>query len=320
MGLEGKSEKTGEPFLTTDTKHSNFQLIKRLYQPNMRRGIIFSILLHLFAIWMIYIFASSKDNDKELQQQQRIVVVEDLEKPKFEPPDIDKPKEIEKTSISDNGEVRPVIKPKPIIPKINRPKNDTRDSSEIAKKNAMDSIKARNDSLLALSKKDTSRLVIPDSLRVHLSNNELGLHLDVPPNSHWGIMNHATFGLPLEQFKGEILGLDSTSEDFKGASLIIQNDDPNHTVFNKTAYKNTFDMDDSSGTISAYNTDPQTGGLGKITYKFFIFFDKTGNNNLYVNIEVKNKDMFDKYKKQIEFIIRSIRLVPKSSNSDGNKK
>jgi hypothetical protein len=303
-----------EPRLTTDKQVSDFLILRRLYQPYLRRGIIVSILFHIFVIWMIYAFIADKGKPQDVQQnQQRIVVVEDIEQPqqqKFDPPDIDREKELERRSLEEpdknSANVRPQIKPKNIIPKIKRPKIQETDTADITKKSNFDSLKVKTDSLLAANNGDTGRLVIPDSLKNFIPDNEIGMKLWYPKN--WKLRDNRDVNLNLQQFKGVILNTDSLSEDPGAVTMFIQIDDPKHTTYNKTTYKNIFAMDDS--TITAYSTDPQLTGASRISYKFFIFNDPTGSNNVFVNSEIK-KEMFDKYKKYIEAIVRSVKVITK---------
>jgi len=309
------------PKLTTDPGNSDFLILRKLYRPYLKRGIIVSIIFHIFAIWMIYAFVADKGKPQDVQaNQQRIVVVEDIEQQqqqqqKFEPPDIDREKELERRSKEEteknNTNVRPVIKPKNIIPKIKRPKIQESDTSDITKKSNFDSLKVKTDSLLAANNKDTNRLVIPDSLKNFMPDNAIGMKLWYPKN--WTLRDNRDVNLNLQQFKGVILNTDSVSDDPGAVSMFIQIDDPKHTTYNKTTYKNIFAMDDS--TITAYSTDPQLTGASMIAYKFFIFNDPTGNNNVFVNTETK-KDLFDKYKKYIEAIVRSIKVVAKPTTTD----
>jgi len=309
-----------EEIILADSKSSNLQLLKRLYQPNLRRGIIFSIIFHLFAIWVLFIGFVKNDENNEVPPQQRIVVVEDIETPKFDPPDIDKSEEPKiDESIGDNTkDVRPKITPKNIKPKIIRPTTDeTRDTTELTSKTngLSDSLKRVTDSLLALSN-DTTRIFVPDSLKNFMPDNEIGMKLWYPRN--WKLTDNRSVNLNLQQFMGVIINTDSLSEDPGAVSIFIQIDDKKHTAYNKTTFKNTFQMDDSL--VTAFSTDPQITGSKRISYKFFIFTDPTGESNVYVNSEAK-QELFDKYKKYIEAIVRSVQIIKKTkTTSDGEKK
>lgn len=289
---------------------SNFQILKRLYQPYLKRGIVFSILIHLFCLWMLYLVLVGEDEEENIPTQQRIVVVEDVETPKFDPPDLDKPKEPE--DVADlTKDVRPKIEPKNIKPKIKRPVDETMDTTEqVTKTGINDSLKAITDSLLALQMSDTTRLMMPDSLKNFMPDNEIGMQLWYPKN--WKLTDNRSVNLNLNQFMGVIINTDSLSEDPGAVSIFIQIDDPKHSSYNKTVFKNTFAMDDTNAI--AFSTDPTLTGAQRISYKFFIFTDPTGQKNVYVNCESK-KDLFDKYRIYIEAIVRSIKILSKTTTT-----
>ena len=307
-----------EEYNLTSSKTSNFVILKRLYQPYLRRGIIFSIFIHLFLIWMLYITLVPKEEKNEIQPKQRIVVIEDIQTPKFDPPDIDKQKEKEKEVGENTQVVRPKIKPKNIKPKIVRPVDEDKDTTGLTSNltEVTDSLKRVTDSLLALTL-DTTRLVIPDSLKNFMPENAIGMKLWYPNN--WKLTDNRSVNLNLEQFKGVIINTDSLSEDPGAVSIFVQIDDPKHSAYNKTVFKNTFEMDDSL--VIAFSTDPALTGSQRISYKFFLFTDPTGQSNVFVNSETK-KDLFEKYRKYIEAIVRSIQIVknptaPTNKTTDG---
>ncbi len=312
---ESKTEEQEEYKLTT-SKNTNFLILRKLYQPYLRRGIIFSIIFHLFAIWVLYLSLVPKGEKNDIPSQQRIVVVEDIETPKFNPPDLDKPKEEPSTDVGDNTkDVRPKIIPKNIKPKIKRPVDEVKDTTELVNNTVSDSLKHVTDSLLTANL-DTTKLVIPDSLKNFMPENAIGMKLWYPNN--WKLTDNRSVNLNLEQFKGVIINTDSLSEDPGAVSIFVQIDDPKHSAYNKTVFKNTFEMDDSLTT--AFSTDPVLTGSQRISYKFFLFTDPTGASNVFVNSETK-KDMFDKYKKYIEAIVRSIQIIknPKAPGDDKPK-
>lgn len=308
-----------EEYNLTSSKSSNFVILKKLYQPYLRRGIIFSIFIHLFLIWMLYISLVPKSENNETKPVQRIVVVEDIQTPKFDPPDLDKQKEKKPEDIGENTDiVRPKIKPKKIKPKIVRPVDEEEDTTGLTSNLNLvtDSLKRVTDSLLALYQ-DTSRLVIPDSLKNFMPENAIGMKLWYPNN--WKLTDNRSVNLNLEQFKGVIINTDSLSEDPGAVSIFVQIDDPKHSAYNKTVFKNTLEMDDSL--VIAFSTDPTLTGSQRISYKFFLFTDPTGQSNVFVNSETK-KDLFEKYRKYIEAIVRSIQIVknptiPTNNKSDG---
>jgi len=283
----------------------------------MKRGMVLSVIAHILAIVLLYAFVTPKESKVDPTQQQQIIVVEDVETPKFDPPDVDKmkeeeQKEKEQSEIKDNTQqVRPKITPKSIIPKINRPRNKTLDTTQITKVNA-DSLKTITDSLLtAKMKSDTNKLTLADSLKSTYSENAIGMSLWYPKN--WKLTDNRSVNLNQEQFNGVIINTDSASEDPGALQIFIQIDDPQHSAFNKTTYKNPFRMDDS--TRSGFSTDPVLTGAKRISYKFFIFSDDLGKKNVYVNTETK-KELFDKYKPYIDAVVRSIKIVNNQPSTD----
>lgn len=309
-----------EIYNLTDKPGTDFLILKKLYRPNMKRGMVFSVIIHIFALWMLFVFASPKENKDDPTQQQRIVVIEDYETPKFDPPDVDKQKEEEQkekenADVKDNTkEVRPKITPKSIKPRIYRPKNRTDDTTEITNINN-DSLKRAVDSLLALKNKlDTTKFQIPDSLRSSYMQDAIGLSISAIPKN-WKVTDNRTVDLNKEQFNGVIINTDSASDDPGAVQIFVIIDDPQHSAFNKTIYKNPFRMDDS--TLSAFSTDPVTTGAKRISYKFFVYVDNLGKKNIAISSETK-KELFDKYKPYIDAIIRSIKIVsPPSSDKKG---
>ncbi len=304
-----------EIYNLTDRPGTDFLILKKLYRPNMKRGMLFSIVVHIIALILLYVLVSPKENKIDPTQQQKIIVVEDVETPKFDPPDVDKIKEDEekeKSEVKDNNkDVRPKIKPKSIIPKINRPRNKTEDTTQIAKLN-VDSLQHITDSLLAAKNKiDTNKLNLADSLKATYSENAIGMSLWYPKN--WKLTDNRSVNLNQEQFNGVIINTDSASDDPGAVQIFIQIDDPQHSAFNKTTYKNPFQMDDT--TRAGFSTDPVLTGAKRISYKFFIFSDDVGKKNVYVNTETK-KDLFDKYKPFIDAIVRSIKIVNNPLSTD----
>ena len=306
-----------EIYNLTDRPGTDFLILKKLYQPNMKRGMVLSVIAHILAIVLLYAFVTPKESKVDPTQQQQIIVVEDVETPKFDPPDVDKmkeeeQKEKEQSEVKDNTQqVRPKITPKSIIPKINRPRNKTLDTTQITKVNA-DSLKTITDSLLtAKMKSDTNKLTLADSLKSTYSENAIGMSLWYPKN--WKLTDNRSVNLNQEQFNGVIINTDSASEDPGALQIFIQIDDPQHSAFNKTTYKNPFRMDDS--TRSGFSTDPVLTGAKRISYKFFIFSDDLGKKNVYVNTETK-KELFDKYKPYIDAVVRSIKIVNNQPSTD----
>jgi hypothetical protein len=288
---------------------TDFLILKKLYQPNTRRGLIGSILIHFFLLFLMYQFLVPKADTHNGENNQRIVVVEDLEMPKFDPPDIDKIKEEEEKlkqedeDVKDNTkDVRPKINKKTITPRIKRPldNNTPPDTNSVS---TNDSNKVKNDS--NLTQRDTSRLQIPDSLKTTFDQNEIGLKLWYPQG--WKLIDNRQVNLNQTAFNGVIISADSLSEDPGAVNLFILVDDPQHSGYNKATYKNPFPMDDSL--TVAYVTDPIKSSGKKYSTKYFLFTDPTGMKNIQVNVDFASQAMMEKYQKMVDAVIRSIKIA-----------
>ncbi len=315
--IEAKAEESveltpSELYSLSDKPGTDFLILRKLYQPYMKRGIVISILLHFFALFLLYIFLVPKDEktDETTDLNKRIVVVEDIETPKFEPPDLDKAKEDEikqkeENKIENNTKtVRPTIIPKTIRPNIHRPKDNTeRDTTKVISK-PFDSTKAKIDS--NLTKRDTTKLVIPDSLKNLYNQNAIGLNLWFPKN--WKLQDNRDLNLNQKEFNGVIINTDSASEDPGAVTMFLIIDDPQHSAFNRTTYKNPFQMEDSAS--SGFATDAVKGGAKKMSVKYFIFSDPSGQKNIQVNAEFASQAMYDKYNKVVDAIVRSVKIAP----------
>lgn len=293
---------------------TDFLILKKLYQPYTKRGLIGSIALHIFMLFVMYQFLVPKEEKPNDVHNQRLVIVEDLEMPKFDPPDIDKMKEEEERlkddEIKDNTkDVRPKINKKVITPKINRPKdNDT--PPDTSKSLTGDTSKVKSDSLLA--NRDTTKYVIPDSMRTNFSNNDVGLNIGYPAG--WKLIDNREVNLNQQQFNGVMLGVDSTSEDYRKVSMIINIDDPAHPTFNKGTYKNPFEMNDS--TITAFQTDPVKLSGKKSQVKYYLFTDPTGQKNIQISAEFDNDAVVEKYRPVVDAIVRTIKIAPPPDKKD----
>lgn len=301
-----------EIYNLSDRPGTDFLILKKLYQPYTKRGLAGSIIFHLFVIFVMWQTLVPKEEEQhDPNSNTRIVVVEDLEMPKFDPPDIDKMKEEEKKleEVKNNTtEVRPKINTKRITPNIKRPvTNDVTDTNKVA---TNDTTKKNIDSNLTV--RDTSRIIVPDSLKATFGDNEVGLKLWFPKG--WRLLDNRQVNLNQKEFNGVIIATDSLSEDPGGVNMFVIIDDPKHTSYNKATYKNAFNMDDS--VIVAYVTDPIKGSGKRMQTKYFLFTDPTGIKNIEVKVEYANQAMMEKYQKLVDEVVRSIKIAeaPKPPN------
>ncbi len=298
-----------EIYNLTTKPGTGFLTLKKLYQPNTRKGLIGSILFHFFLLFVMYQTLVPKEEKPNGENNQRIVVVEDLEMPKFDPPDIDKIKEdeqkqLEEQEIKENTkDVRPKIQKKTITPNIKRPIDNTKDTN-ISKLN--DTNKIKNDSNLTKNPRDTNRIQIPDSLKATYDKNEIGLIVNFPKG--WKLLDNRDVNLNQKEFNGVILATDSLSEDPGAVNMFLLVDDPQHSAYNKATYKNPFQMDDSL--VVGYVTDPIKGSGKKFSTKYYLFTDPTGAKNIQVNVDYASQVMMEKYQLMVDAVVRSIKIAP----------
>ena len=301
-----------EIYNLTDKPGTDFLILKKLNQPYTRRALTTSIIFHFFLLFAMYLFLVPKVEKPNGENQQRIVIVEDLEMPKFDPPDIDKMKEEERLKeIEGNiAEVRPKITKRNVTPKIDRPR-DTEDAD--TNKTALgDTNVTKFDSTLISGIRDTSRIFVPDSLRTSFDQNDVGLKLWFPVG--WKLIDNRQINLTQKEFNGVIISTDSLSEDPGAVNMFIIIDDPQHSAYNKATYKNPFLMDDS--VIIAYVTDPLKSSGKKFSTKYYLFTDPTGIKNIQVNVDFASQALMEKYQKLVDAVIRSIKIAepPKPNN------
>lgn len=305
-------ELTPDEIYSLSTKPgTGFLVLKKIYQPNTRKGLIVSILFHFFLLFIMFQFFVPKEDHINSENNQRIVVVEDLEMPKFDPPDIDKIKEDEEKKLLEDQElkentknVRPNIQKKNITPKINRPMDNKipLDTNLISKN---DSNKVKNDSNLTKSTRDTSRIQVPDSMKANFDQNDIGLKLWYPLG--WRLLDNRQVNLNLKEFNGVIIATDSISTDPGAVNLFILIDDPLHSSYNKATYKNSFQMEDSL--TAAYVTEPIKSSGKKFSTKYYLFTDPTGLKNIQVNVDYASQPMMVKYQTLVDAVVRSIKIV-----------
>jgi len=309
------AEMTPDEIYNLSTKPgTDFLILKKIYQPNTRKGLIGSVIFHFFLLFLMYQFLVPKEEKIEGEHNQRIVVVEDLEMPKFDPPDIDKMKEeeekklLEEQEIKDNTkDVRPKIQKKTITPNIKRPNDNTPKDTNLLSTN--DTNKIKNDSSLTKNTRDTSRIEVPDSLKASYNENEIGLKLWFPKG--WKLLDNRAVNLNQKEFNGVILATDSLSEDPGAVNIFLLVDDPQHSAYNKATYKNPFPMDDSI--VVGYVTDPIKSSGKKFSTKYYLFTDPTGMKNIQVSVDYASQAMMEKYQKLVDAVVRSVKIAPPPS-------
>ena len=149
--------------------------------------------------------------------------------------------------------------------------------------------------------KDTSGVVnvnqMPDSLLKSLNENEVGLRGGFPPN--WKQMDSRQININQKEFTGVILVDTAVKKKEEALTMNIQLD-PKGEYRSQFTFINVFE-EDSLRTI--YSLDPKSEA--NQTYYRFYLAGKT--DNVFVSAFVEST-YFEKYKPEIERVVRSIRI------------
>ena len=149
--------------------------------------------------------------------------------------------------------------------------------------------------------KDTSGVtnanMISDSLLKPLNENEVGLLVRFPPN--WKLMDSRQININQKEFTGVLL-LDTAVKNKEAALTMNIQLDPKGEYWNQFTFKNVFE-EDSLHTI--YSLEPKSEA--NQTYYRFYLASKT--DNVFISAFIEST-YFEKYKPEIERIVRSIRI------------
>ena len=210
------------------------------------------------------------------------------------------PKDV--TSTDGSNVTPPVITPKKIKPpRVNLPKFTpvNKDTNDTAINKELDSLRKKNITGNDGIKKDTGAVntsLMPDSLLINLSENEVGLAGRFPPN--WKQIDARTINMK-DDFRG-ILLVDTTAKSKEEALNMFIELDAKGEKFNQFQFKRVFD-EDSLRTV--YALDPKQEG--KLTY--YRFYVATKTDNVFVNTFVVHS-AFEKYKAEIERVVKTVRI------------
>jgi len=301
--------KTPEEWLKDKLGRKNlWRVYRKELRQNLIRGFSGAMVVFLIAISVFASIASKKINTEEVIEQRRLVIMQDLpenfnqgqnvEDPNKPP---DKPKSEDGTE--DTRSVIPNLTPKKINKpyRINVPKTIVKLDTNISNTNKeLDSLRKTN---ITDNKKDkdTSKIVnanlMPDSLLKSLNENEVGLLGRFPPS--WKQMDSRQININQKEFTGVILVDTAVKKKEEALTMNIQLD-PKSEYWSQFTFKNVFE-EDSLRTI--YSLDPKSEA--NQTYYRFYLAGKT--DNVFVSAFVEST-YFEKYKPEIERVVRSIRI------------
>lgn len=292
-----------------------FDALRKLIQRNTTIGIITAVVIHLVAAGIVYYNFSKKAKDLTPEERSRLIVIQDLPDPKIKLEDVEDPN---KPKVPPPGENQPEVnepkkevKPRKIVkpPEVSRPnreenKKDTLSEADLTRE--LDSLRKLAEGISVDSLKDTTKTdtsafgyEIPDSLRNTFNEGDIGLAMYFPKN--WKLTDQREINKNEKEFKGVLL-TDTTAEQTGTMTFFIYLD-PEKKDFNTEDFKTEFPMNDS--TLTAFFKEPKTLA-GFTEYRFYIF-NKIGTEKLSLRASVR-KQFFDKYKNEIEAVVKSIRI------------
>lgn len=284
-----------------------WKLYKELMHRNLIVGLIGAVLIYIIFVVSFYSIASKKNNNSDVVEAPRLIVMQDLPENQFQQQNVEdpnKPPEEEKSSDDGaNPNKIPPITPKKIKPPrvIGPPKQKTDTSTAIDKE--LDSLRKVNQNIISNNKTgDSTKSVsgnypIPDSIMRSLKENEVGLFGRFPPN--WKQIDSREVNLSKE-FTGVLL-VDTVPE--KKAERLTMNVqiDRNSEYWKQYSFKNIFSEDSLKNVI--YNIEPKQEG-DQTYYRFYI---SGMAYNIYIAAFINNEH-FDKHKAEIEQVVRTIRI------------
>ena len=150
---------------------------------------------------------------------------------------------------------------------------------------------------------------IPDSLRNAFNEQDIGLIMNYP--NYWKITDQREINKNEKEFKGVVL-TDTTAEQPGTMSMFIYLDNEGKD-YNAEDFTTEFQMLDTN--LTAFAKEPKTLA-GFTEYRFYIFND-TGVEKLSLRASVR-KQFFDKYKQEIEAVVRSISIKKKDDINGQN--
>jgi hypothetical protein len=302
-----------------------FDNVRSLIRKNLTIGISIAVALHLAAAGLAFYKISKQPKDANQEETQRLIVIQDLPDPKIKLENVEDPNK--PPPVEEQTEVsipRRDIPPRKVIqpPKVSRPKEnesskDTTETSRLTKE--LDSLRRLGDSLLASDTAkgiDTSKAFfdIPDSLRNNFNEGEIGLGMYFPNN--WKLIDEREVNRKEKEFRGVIL-TDTTAEKPGTMTIFIRLDTENRG-FNTEEFTTEFQMLDTN--LSGFAKPPETQAA-HTKYEFYVM-NTLGTEKLSVKAEVR-KEFFDKYKNEIEAVVRSInikkKVEPEGTNKDNSE-
>jgi len=310
-----------EEFVEENLPYKNpFDNLRELVRKNLTIGLIIAVTLHLAVAGIVFFKLSGETDKTGIEEPQRLIILQNLPDPKIKLENVEdpnKPKVEEIPLPPDNQDPKREVTPRRVVkpPTITRPKREETKLDSNVDANltrSLDSLRqlregGLNDSSLALAdsilnSRDSTFYEIPDSLRNAFNEQDIGLIMNYPNN--WKITDQREINKNEKEFKGVVL-TDTTAEQPGTMSMFIYLDNDGKD-YNAEDFATEFEMLDTN--LTAFSKEPKTLA-GFTEYRFYIFND-TGIEKLSLRASVR-KQFFDKYKQEIEAVVRSISIKKK---------
>ncbi len=314
--------KTPEEILDEKLGRKNpWHINRALLLDNLKKGFISGLIVYFISIIAFYNYAAKKNENQEVVEQRRLIVMQDLPENLNSGQNIDDPyKPPEETpKNSETGDEKnfvPPVKPKkiPRPPRVTIPKRtvtENTDTNVASLNRELDSLRKAN-----ITGKDTGVVkdtmiakgnLVPDSLLRALNENEVGLVGKFPSN--WKQMDSRQINISQKEFTGVIL-VDTTAKRKEEALTMNVQLDTKGEYWEMYSFKDVMSED---SLLTIYSIPPKTEA-NQTYYRFYIA-GKT--DNVFVSAFVETP-FFEKYKPEIERVVRSIKIQKPQKKSGLN--
>lgn len=288
-----------------------WRLYKELMHRNLIAGLVGAVLIYIIFVVSFYSVASKKNNNADVIETPRLVVMQDLPENQFLQQNVEdpnKPPEEEKSNTDDatnTNKIPPIVPKKIKPPRVIGPIKHKVDTTSTAIDNELDSLRKVNKNITSngtmpgdTNKHVTGNFPIPDSIMKGLKDNEVGLVGRFPP--YWKQIDSRTVNINEKEFSGVILVDTSVKKKEEALNMSVQID-KNNEYWKQYNFKNVFSEDSLKNII--YNIEPKQEG-DQTYYRFYI---SGMAYNIYVAAFINNEH-FEKHKAEIEQVVRTIRI------------
>ncbi|MCX6165189.1 MAG: hypothetical protein NTU73_10095, partial [Ignavibacteriae bacterium] len=288
-----------------------WRLYKELMHRNLIVGLIGAVLIYIIFVVSFYSVASKKNNNADVIEAPRLIVMQDLPENQFLQQNVEdpnKPPEEEKPNTDDainTNKIPPIVPKKIKPPRIIGPPRQKIDTTSSAIDKELDSLRKVNKDITSngktpgdTNKRITGNFPIPDSIMRGLKDNEVGLIGRFPPN--WKQIDSREVDINKKEFTGVILVDTAVKKKEEALNMSVQLD-KNNEYWKQFNFKNVFSEDSLKNII--YNIEPKQEG-DQTYYRFYI---SGMAYNIYIAAFINNEH-FEKHKAEIEQVVRTIRI------------